>query len=254
MSTPDDLLNVARAELGYKEQRTNRTKYGREYGMDGQPWCAMFVAYCTSRVGRNVRALADNWAYTPSAFEGMRKRNMTVPPRSAQPGDIVFYDFPPKERIQHVGIVESVNANGVVAIEGNTGSSNQSNGGEVMRRSRPWSVIVGVGRLPWDPPNLGAAPPPAPPAPSPVAAAQLGTLGDALAFCKLATVGDGAVVSGPAVVFVQTALNRAGLGLFVAQDGQWGPATRDAVRWFQMARGLVADGTVGPATWQALYP
>lgn len=256
MSTAHDLLTVARGEIGYVERPGNRTKYGAWYGLDRQPWCAIFVAWCCSRVGRNVRTLAENWAYTPSALAGMQRRGMTVPKSQVRPGDIVFFDFPDRvHRTQHVGICESYDGHGgLVTVEGNTGLGNQSNGGQVMRRSRPLGHVSGVGRLPWDPPLLGAAPRPQAPPPTPTAGQQLDQVLKALAFCKLSIVGDGHVTSGPAVVFVQTALNRAGVGLFVAQDGQWGPATRDGVRWFQAARGLVPDGVVGPATWQALYP
>ena len=176
MSTPTAVLEVARAEVGTVEspRGSNRQKYGAWYGLNGQPWCAVFVAWCFDRVGINVRKWSTNWAYTPAALQGMRNLGMVVPTRSAQPGDIVFFDFPDAvKRTQHVGIVESVTATGVVSIEGNTGIGNDSNGGAVMRRERPWAHISGMGRPPWtSAPTPTPAPPTAAPSPAPVPSSE----------------------------------------------------------------------------------
>src|SRR5947208_825536 len=55
---------------------------------------------------------------------------------------------------------------------------------------------------------------------------------------------------GNAVQRLQRALTRAGHQ--VAADGDFGPGTDRAVRAFQAAQGLSADGIAGPATWAAL--
>ncbi|WP_407947304.1 C40 family peptidase [Pectinatus sottacetonis] len=44
----------------------------------------------------------------------------------------------------------------------------------------------------------------------------------------------------------------ANLGYDVVADGDFGPATKEAVREFQISAGLPADGLVGPQTYQAL--
>lgn len=49
---------------------------------------------------------------------------------------------------------------------------------------------------------------------------------------------------------LQTLLVRAGIAVTV--DGDYGPATRDAVKAFQKASGLTVDGVAGPATRAAL--
>jgi peptidoglycan hydrolase-like protein with peptidoglycan-binding domain len=57
--------------------------------------------------------------------------------------------------------------------------------------------------------------------------------------------------SGPAVKVLQKALNAVGTASLTV-DGNFGPATTQAVIAFQQANGLTADGVVGPATAKAL--
>ena len=53
MATAKEILAVARKELGYTESPagSNRTKYGKWFGLDGHPWCMMFVQWCFRQAG-----------------------------------------------------------------------------------------------------------------------------------------------------------------------------------------------------------
>ncbi|AFZ31645.1 Peptidoglycan-binding domain 1 protein [Gloeocapsa sp. PCC 7428] len=57
-------------------------------------------------------------------------------------------------------------------------------------------------------------------------------------------------MSGSAVIVLQQRLKKAGFA--IEADGKFGPKTLAAVKEFQKKKELVADGTVGIQTWQAL--
>ena len=59
--------------------------------------------------------------------------------------------------------------------------------------------------------------------------------------------------TGPAVELLQLALNRAGFGS-METDGIFGPLTAQALRRFQSAQGIAADGIAGRETHRALLP
>ncbi|MEV0491790.1 peptidoglycan-binding protein [Streptomyces atratus] len=72
---------------------------------------------------------------------------------------------------------------------------------------------------------------------------------DGLSFASYATQQSGS--TGAQVTAVQKLLTAQGFDAGAA-DGKFGPATRAAVKRFQTARGLAADGIVGARTWTAL--
>jgi peptidoglycan hydrolase-like protein with peptidoglycan-binding domain len=55
-----------------------------------------------------------------------------------------------------------------------------------------------------------------------------------------------------AVKLLQAALNKAKANPQLLEDGDFGPATRTAVRDFQLAYGLSPDGVCGHDTWAKL--
>ena len=144
MANVNDLLDIARADLGYKESpaNSNRTKYGEWYGLNGQPWCMMAVQYWFFKAGIK---LPIRTASCGALMRAAQSAGCWVT-KGYQPGDVVIYDFPGGAATDHCGIVESASGATVVAIEGNTAVGNDSDGGEVMRRTRNIYQIVGAWR------------------------------------------------------------------------------------------------------------
>ena len=151
MGTVNDLLTIARGELDTAESPagSNRTKYGKWYGLDGYPWCMMFIMWCFDRAGAALpkrTASCGDLMRAAQAAGCWEKTNF-------QPGDVVVYDFSGKRTVtQHCGIVEAVLPDyGVQSIEGNTSiSGSQDNGGMVCRKKRQQKYIIGAVRPRFD--------------------------------------------------------------------------------------------------------
>lgn len=153
MAYASDLVRVAAAELGTKESPagSNKVKYNTAYygqevydGLWGTsfPWCAVFVWWCC----KQARVQLPTKTASCGTLMAYAKKNQMWVTSGFKPGDIVIYDFPGGAATDHCGIVESTSANYVTSIEGNTAIGNDSNGGEVMRRTRPLSQVVGAVR------------------------------------------------------------------------------------------------------------
>lgn len=151
MTTAEQILQVARAELGYKESPagSNRTKYGAWFGLNGQPWCMMFIQWVFASEG--AAALLPARTASCGAFMRSAQAAGRWVTGGYQPGDVVIYDFPGNNvRTDHCGIVEQLAGGGIMAIEGNTGSGNDADGGQVQRRVRSNNVILGAFRPDYD--------------------------------------------------------------------------------------------------------
>jgi hypothetical protein len=141
-TTRELALDKARSFLGYQESPpgTNGSMFGAWYGLNFEPWCAMFVSYCFEHVAHGSPTFIAGvcYAYVPfivdDAINGRNGLNAVDDPI---PGDLVCYDWGGDGGLyDHVGIFEAGDPFGFDAIEGNTSVSNNSNGGEVMRRTR----------------------------------------------------------------------------------------------------------------------
>lgn len=165
----DRVLAVARAQVGTVEspRGSNRTKFGKWYGLDGLAWCAMFVSWCFAEAGMPLAAsTSKGFSYTPAGAAWFRARKRWAGAKARPlPGWVVFFDFPGdgEDRISHVGIVVGVRADGaILTIEGNTDERGGRTGGKVMAKARVVTGgIVGYG-ITFTEAELGTAPKPTP--------------------------------------------------------------------------------------------
>lgn len=143
------LVRVARSQLGKHEDPpgSNRTPYGEWYGLDGFPWCAMFVSWVYAQAAAAVgceNPLAGvqslrGFAHVTTAYEQMRRRGwVLLPAERPMAGDIACWDADTKPGGPgHTGIVVAVDGDTVDVAEGNTNGAQSRTGGIVMVHTHP---------------------------------------------------------------------------------------------------------------------
>lgn len=142
----------AKKHLGVQEspKDSNKVLFSKWYGVQG-PWCAMFVSYCYAEAGaKKSFRKGQKWSFCPfileSARAGDNHLSITDEPKR---GDIVLYQFDQDANADHIGLFERFTdkSGNFTAIEGNTATGNDANGGEVMRRNRNKSSVIAFIRV-----------------------------------------------------------------------------------------------------------
>lgn len=228
MASASQIVAIAAKEIGVKESpmnsnnvRYNTAYYGKPVSGPSYPWCAAFVWW----VFRSARASelfcgGNKSVYCPDIYQYYKKEGQTVS-GNYKPGDLIFFDFDANGTANHIGICESFNGTYITTIDGNTGTDNEANGGAVMRRKRHKKYICGAARPAYNGkeddmtlPNL-----------------KKGSYGKSVRALQVLLVG---------------------YGYDITVDGSYGPATESAVKKYQSAQAIAADGKVGPQTWAKL--
>lgn len=126
-----DIASVALSQVGYHEGKSaadlggassgknNFTEYGRNFGLEGDSWCSVFVWWCARQAGINESIIyKTEWAKASlQPFESLplsQCGNIRV-------GDIAFIDMSYGDGIEdHSGIIVGVSDDTIITVEGNT--------------------------------------------------------------------------------------------------------------------------------------
>lgn len=231
MAKASSIVKTAIGEIGVKEspKNSNKQKYGVAYGRNGIPWCCIFVWWLFMKNKASELFYGGSKTASCTALMNYYRKNGQIVKKGFKPGDIVFFDWDSSGDADHVGVIECVSGNTIYTIEGNTSVGNDSNGGEVMRRTRSVSSSsynITVARPKYE-----------------VKTEEIKV------NITLAQLSNGS--KGEQVKTLQRLLNALGYSCGKA-DGDFGKNTLAAVKKFQSARKLTSDGIVGQNTWNKL--
>lgn len=118
----DKFVSIAISQIGYREGSDNSNKYGEWFGMNDEPWCAIFVSWCANEAGI-LNTLVPKYASCEIGADYYKNKKRFKTRESGytpKKGDIIFF-YNPNYTIPyyHTGIVEYASEGTVHTIEGN---------------------------------------------------------------------------------------------------------------------------------------
>jgi hypothetical protein len=117
------VVRTALAEVGYAEQGVNHTKYGAWYGLNGQPWCAMFVSWVFAKAGHQLPALQGPKGYAGVRDAAQKLDAMHRLHATPKAGDLYLHRGATWQQ-DHTGIVVEVDRDGGFwTVEGNSANA-----------------------------------------------------------------------------------------------------------------------------------
>jgi len=136
MATVDEVLNIERSFLGEGGNRF----WDWYPAAPGTAWCCIFQSYCLTAAG-----IDTHYAWVSGLFDAMRAQGRnSYDIRTAQPGDLIAFEWNSTPGgYDHIAMVESVDADGVMAINGNVNGSrvqrlwHSFNSGGIAEIARP---------------------------------------------------------------------------------------------------------------------
>ncbi len=262
--TKDKIIALAEKEVGVKESpmgsknvKYNNAYYGGKVNNPALAWCVVFLWWLFKECGMSKLFYQGKKTASCLTLYNFYKNKGQIK-KSPEVGDIVFYDWNGNKQPDHVGLVVEVKSNGsVVAIEGNTSSSNQSNGGCVEKKTRAKSYCMGFARIAYDKEEHPQTKPSAKVQFIKGVQAAIGAKVDGIAgqetLSKTVTVSASKNSKHQVVKVLQEYLNHLGYDCGEA-DGIAGKKFTSAVKKFQFEHGCVSDGeiTAKGTTWKKL--
>ena len=147
------VMELCKASVGYTEGANNDTTFGKWFGLNNQPWCAMAASkmYFDAGIIGSVANTKKGFASCDAWLKYLTKNNQLVPLGQAKRGDLVFFQFDEDAQPDHVGIVKFHNTKlkYIQVFEGNTSSGvagSQSNGDGFYLKRRTYKTIMAVAR------------------------------------------------------------------------------------------------------------
>ena len=158
----EDVLTIAKSQLGYQESRKNvildengvlrgYTRYGEWYGDHYGDWCGMFVSFCLHYAGVDgfpQESSCTEWIALLQEQELYRPAAEYTP----KPGDVIFFDWDQPVDAQdadHVGIVaELIPATEETPAQIRTIEGNSTEQVEYKTYNADDVTILGYGELP----------------------------------------------------------------------------------------------------------